>query len=61
VNVTITATSRDLIGVWMGDLALSEALAAERVTLIGETAIRNSFKKRFPLSSAAGISRPTTR
>lgn len=58
VNVYITATSRDLIGVWMGDLALSEALADERVTVIGEPAIRNSFRRWFPLSSAAGIPRP---
>lgn len=59
IHVYITATSHDMIGVWMGDLPLSEALADERVLLVGEKAIVNRFRKWFPLSSAAGIPRPT--
>ena len=58
VNAYVTATSRDLIEVWMGDIPLTTALKDERVKLIGETAICKSFRKWFPLSAAAGVPRP---
>ena len=59
VSAFVTASSRDMIEVWMGDLSLSKALADERVKLLGEKAVCNRFKKWFPLSSAAGIPRPS--
>lgn len=59
VNVYLTATSRVLITVWMGDLALSEALESDRLTLVGEAAICKTFRKWFPLSAAAPVPRPT--
>lgn len=58
IDVFVTASLRDLMGVWMGDVPLSEALADERIVLIGETAICNRFRRWFPLSTAAGIPRP---
>lgn len=59
VNAYVTAKSTDLIGVWMGDLALSAALKDGRVTLLGETHICDRFRKWFPLSSAATVPRPS--
>lgn len=59
VNAYVTADSCDLIGVWMGDVALSAALDDARVKVIGEAAVCNRFRKWFPLSTAAAIARPT--
>ena len=59
VNAFVTARSNDLIGVWMGDIALSAALEDERVKVFGERAIADRFRKWFPLSSAAHVPRPT--
>ena len=59
VDVYLTANSRDMIDVWMGDLPVSAALADDRISLLGEKAIRARFRKWFPLSSAAGVSRPS--
>lgn len=61
VNAYITATSRDMIGIWMGDIGLTTALDDERIKLIGETAICKRFRKWFPLSSAAEVPRPTAK
>ena len=58
VDAYITATSRDMIGVWMGDIALTAALGDGRLGLIGETGICERFRKWFPLSSAAHVPRP---
>lgn len=57
VDVFVTATSRDMIGVWMGDIELGAALADDRVRVIGDAALCRRFRKWFPLSSAAGIPR----
>lgn len=59
VSAYITSSSTDMIGVWMGDIALKSALEDERVMLTGEATICNRFRKWFPLSSAAGVPRPT--
>jgi DNA-binding HxlR family transcriptional regulator len=58
VNVFVTASSRDLIAVWMGDYPMSAAFTEDRLQVTGETALCKSFRKWFPLSAAAPISRP---
>lgn len=59
VNVFLSATSRDLCAVWMGDLGLATALAEERILLTGEEALCRTFRNWFPLSAAAPVPRPT--
>jgi DNA-binding HxlR family transcriptional regulator len=58
VSAFITATSRDLIHVWMGDTPLTEALADERIQVIGDSAITKRFRRWFPLSAGAAVPRP---
>ena len=57
-DVYVTASSRDMIGIWMGDIPLNQAMASERLKVFGDKAICKRFKKWFPLSSAAGVPRP---
>jgi DNA-binding HxlR family transcriptional regulator len=59
VNVYITATSRDLMQVWMGDVSLSSAFKQDLIFLTGEIVICKRFSKWFPLSSAAPVPRPS--
>ena len=59
VDAYVTAHSADMIKVWMGDLALSDALRKNRITLLGEPLICDRFRKWFPLSEAAQVPRPT--
>ncbi len=59
VSAYITSTLRDLVGVWMGDIPLRAALETERLLIVGEAAVCKGFRKWFPLSSAAGIPRPS--
>ena len=54
----ISALSRDMIDIWMGDINLSEALNNGQLKLVGDEVIRKRFRRWFPLSSAAGIPRP---
>ncbi|NKB29180.1 MAG: transcriptional regulator [Rhodobacteraceae bacterium] len=61
VDAYVTATSRDMIDIWMGDLRIDQARAADRLALIGEPAICNRFRRWFPLSSAAAVPRPQER
>jgi len=61
VDTYVTATSRDMIDIWMGDLRIDQARAADRLALIGEPAICNRFRRWFPLSSAAAVPRPQER
>ena len=58
VNCYVTSTSRQLIGVWMGDLPLQTALRSEIVQVIGERHVCRAFPKWFPLSAAAKTPRP---
>ncbi len=58
VSVFVTANSRDLIAIWMGDLGLAKALDDGRLTLVGDAHICRRLRKWFPLSSAAGVPRP---
>lgn len=60
VTAYITSTSRDLIKVWMGDMPLGQALADERVALVGDSLVCRRFRKWFPLSVAAAIPRPAS-
>lgn len=60
VSAYITTTSHDLVGVWMGDIPLAEAMSDERVSVFGDNLICQRFRKWFPLSSAAQIPRPET-
>lgn len=59
VDIYVTANSRDMVDIWMGDLALNEAINKERIKVMGDSLICKQFKKWFPLSSAAHIERPT--
>lgn len=58
VTAYVTSTSRDLVGVWMGDIPVAQALRDDRVTLLGDSLVCRRFRKWFPLSVAAGIPRP---
>ena len=59
VSAYLTATSTDMIAVWMGDLGLGAALSQGRLKLHGEAAVCDRFRKWFTLSSAAIVPRPT--
>jgi DNA-binding HxlR family transcriptional regulator len=59
VDCYVSGTSRDLIGVWMGDVTLSKALQNEAIKLVGERQVCRAFAKWFTLSALAGTPRPT--
>ena len=59
VDCYVAGTSRDMIGIWMGDIPLSTALEAGSVQLTGERHVCRTFPKWFTLSAAAKTPRPT--
>ena len=59
VDCYVAGSSRDIIGIWMGDIPLSKALRAGSVQLTGERHLCRTFPKWFTLSAAAKIPRPT--
>lgn len=59
VDCYVTASARDMIGVWMGDIPLPKALKAEAVQLTGERHLCRTFPRWFTLSAAAKTPRPT--
>lgn len=59
VDCYVTGASRDLIGVWMGDLPLPKALQSEAIQVIGEPHITRAFARWFTLSVFAKTPRPT--
>jgi DNA-binding HxlR family transcriptional regulator len=59
VDCFVTGSSRDMIGVWMGDVALTTALRRGAVQVTGDRHLCRTFPKWFALSAAAKISRPT--
>jgi DNA-binding HxlR family transcriptional regulator len=61
VDCHICATSRNLIGVWMGDLPLATALRSEAIQLTGERHLCRAFSKWFRLSALAKTPRPAAR
>lgn len=58
VTAYVTSTARDLVGVWMGDIPIRDALDDERVVVLGDKLVCQRFRKWFPLSSAASVPRP---
>lgn len=58
-DVYITSNSKEMIRIWMGDISLKEALDDGSLKVMGSPAICKRFKKWFPLSSAAGVPRPS--
>ena len=58
VSAFVTATSRDMIKVWMGDLPISKALADGTIVVLGDSHVCRRFRQWFPLSPAATIPRP---
>ncbi len=58
VSAYITTTSNELVGIWMGDIALNDAMSDERIMVLGDSLICKRFKKWFPLSKAAKVPRP---
>ena len=59
VNCYVTGASRELIGVWMGDVPLSKALKSGSVQLTGERHLCRAFPRWFTLSAFAKTPRPT--
>lgn len=58
VDAYITAHSKDMIEIWMGDLSVTSALSSKKLTVTGDTLVCKRFRKWFPLSSAAAVPRP---
>jgi DNA-binding HxlR family transcriptional regulator len=58
VDCHISGASRDVIGVWMGDLPLAAALRSEAIQLAGERQVCRAFSKWFKLSAFAMTPRP---
>jgi DNA-binding HxlR family transcriptional regulator len=59
VDCYVTGTSRDMIGIWMGDIPLAKALKAGSVQLTGARHLCRAFPKWFALSATAQTPRPT--
>lgn len=57
VDLHITSTAREIIGVWMGDRPLSSALRDETILLVGNQHLRRNFSDWFARSSAADVPR----
>ena len=60
VDCYVTGLSRDLIGVWMGDVSVSKALKSEIIQLTGDRHLCRAFARWFTLSLFAKTPRPTT-
>ena len=58
VDLYITASARNLIEVWMGDLSVKNALQSETIQLVGERHLLRTFSKWFALSAVALTPRP---
>ena len=58
VDLYVFSDLRTLTRVWMGDLAVEEALRTGRVELQGDLPLRQSFRGWFALSPLAGVERP---
>ena len=54
-DVFVTATLRDLIYVWRGDLDLGRAMSDERIDVHASRRLRTAFKKWFGISSLAHV------
>jgi DNA-binding HxlR family transcriptional regulator len=58
VDLYVSSDLAALTQVWLGDLAVGDALAAERIELEGDRPLRESFRRWFALSPFAGVERP---
>lgn len=58
VDLFVLSDLRTLTHVWLGDLAVGEALRSERIELQGERPLRESFRSWFALSPLAPVERP---
>jgi DNA-binding HxlR family transcriptional regulator len=58
VDCYVTSTSRDMIGVWMGDVPLRGALRSEAIQVMGDAHLRRAFSRWFTLSALAKTPRP---
>ena len=59
VDCYISGSSRDLIGVWMGDLSLTKALQTEAIQLVGARHLCRAVHQWLALASFAKTLRPT--
>jgi DNA-binding HxlR family transcriptional regulator len=59
VNCYVTATAKNLIAVWMGDVALAKAMKSEIIQITGERHVCRTFPKWFTLATFAKTPRPT--
>ena len=55
VNLYITTDARTLIECWMGDLSLSSAVRSEKISLVGERHLSDTFIKWFGLYPNAHV------
>lgn len=60
VDCYVTGSSRDMIGIWMGDIPLGRALKAGKVQLAGDRHLCRNFARWFRLSAVASTPRPTS-
>ncbi|MFU8850606.1 winged helix-turn-helix transcriptional regulator [Micromonospora sp. SL1-18] len=58
VSVTVTASLRALVQVWLGDLGWPEALRSGAVEVAGPEALRRALPRWFTLSEFAAVPRP---
>ncbi|MFE9205863.1 winged helix-turn-helix transcriptional regulator [Micromonospora sp. NPDC007230] len=61
VSVTVRASLRGLVQVWLGDLSWPEALRGGAVQVAGPEALRRALPRWFTLSEFAAVPRPTVR
>ena len=59
VDCYVSGASRDLIGVWMGDVPLPKALRSDAIQVTGERQVTRAFADWFTLSAMAKTTRPT--
>jgi len=55
VDIYIAAAFSDLVGVWMGDISVTQAIASETIFLTGERHLVHSVGAWFPRSTLAHI------
>jgi DNA-binding HxlR family transcriptional regulator len=59
VSVSVTATLRRMVAIWLGDTRWSDALRTGEVVVHGPQVLRRALPEWFTLSSFAAVPRPT--
>lgn len=59
VDCFIAGSSRDMIGIWMGEIPLLPAVRSERIQVTGDRQLCRTLPKWFTLALYAGTPRPT--